>query len=138
MTENTLQRFLDAQKNDYHIALSEIKNGKKQGHWMWYIFPQILGLGISETSKFYAMKNIGEAEEFIKHPILGSRLIEISNELVNLETSDAHKIFGSPDDMKLRSSITLFSSLPHANPVFQKVLDKYFSGNTDKKTLGIL
>ena len=85
MTTNyNLQRFLNAQEKDYWVALSEIKNGKKQSHWIWYIFPQVQGLGLSETSKFYAIKNIHEAEEFLNHPILGSRLIEICNELLNL------------------------------------------------------
>src|SRR5665213_2039019 len=100
-----LQRFINAQETSYQIALSEIKNGKKQSHWMWYIFPQIAGLGISETSKFYAIKNVHEAEEFLYHSVLGKRLIEICNELLNLETNDAHKIFGSPDDLKLHSSM---------------------------------
>ena len=133
-----LQRFLDAQEKDYQIALSEIKNGKKQSHWMWYIFPQIAGLGFSETSKFYAIKNTHEAREFLNHSVLGSRLIEICNELLNLETNDAHTIFGAPDDLKLHSSMTLFSSLQNANPIFQKVLDKYFDGKKDSKTLEIL
>ncbi len=135
---NNLERFLKAQEKDFPIALSEIKNGKKQSHWMWYIFPQIEGLGFSETSKFYAIKNIHEAEEFVNHPLLGSRLIRICNELLNLETNDAHNIFGTPDDIKLRSSITLFSFLSNAGPVFQKVLDKFFDGKKDSLTLGIL
>jgi uncharacterized protein (DUF1810 family) len=138
ITGNNLQRFLNAQEKDYQIALSEIKNGKKQSHWMWYIFPQIEGLGFSETSKFYAIKNIHEAREFLKHPVLGSRLIEICNELLKLETNDPHTIFGNPDDLKLRSSMTLFSSLLNTNFVFQKVLDKYFDGKKDSKTLEIL
>ena len=133
-----LQRFLDAQEKDYPIALSEIKNGKKKSHWMWYIFPQIQGLWLSETSKFYAIKNVPEAEDFLNHPVLGNRLIKICNELLNLETYDAHKIFGSPDDLKLHSSMTLFSSLPNTNSVFQKVLDKYFNGEKDEKTLQII
>ena len=137
-TLNNLIRFLDAQKNDYAIALSEIKKSKKQSHWMWYIFPQIQGLGLSGTSKLYAIKNIQEAEEFLNHPVLGSRLIEICITLLNLETNDAHKIFGSPDDMKLRSSMTLFSFFKNADPVFQKVLDKFFDGEKDPKTLQIL
>jgi len=131
----SLQRFLDAQEKDYLVALSEIKKGKKQSHWMWYIFPQIQGLGASETSKFYAIKSKQEAEEFLNHPVLGSRLIEICNALLNLETNDPNKIFGSPDDMKLHSSMTLFSSLPDPDPVFQKVLDKFFDGQKDEKTL---
>lgn len=135
---NNLERFVNAQEKDYCIALSEIKSGKKQSHWMWYIFPQIAGLGFSETSKFYAINNFHEAEAFLNHSILGKRLIEICQELLNLETNDAHKIFGSPDDLKLRSSMTLFSSLPNTNPVFQKVLEKFFDGKKDTMTLEIL
>ena len=137
-THTNLERFYKAQERDYAIALSEIKNGKKQSHWMWYIFPQIAGLGFSETSKFYAIKNVREAEEFLNHSVLGKRLIEICNELLNLETNDAHKFFGSPDDLKLHSSMTLFSSLPNTKSVFQKVLNKYFEGGKDALTLGIL
>ena len=136
--ENNLKRFIDAQEADYQIALSEVKNGKKQSHWMWYIFPQIQGLGFSETSKFYAIKDLKEAEEFLKHVILGVRLIHICNELVKLKGNDANKIFGSPDDVKLKSSATLFSSLPDTNPVFQSVLDKFFNGKKDSKTLQII
>ncbi len=136
--ENDLKRFVDAQQADYRIALSEVKNGRKQSHWMWYIFPQIQGLGFSETSKFYAIKDIIEAEEFLKHPVLGSRLINICNELLALKSNDANKIFGSPDDVKLKSSMTLFSALPDTNPVFQMVLDKFFNGTKDNKTLQII
>lgn len=136
--ESNLSRFLTAQKRDYAIALSEIKNGRKRSHWMWYIFPQIHGLGFSETSKFYAIKNIYEAEEFLNDPVLGKRLIEISNELLKLETKDARQIFGNPDDLKLRSSMTLFASLKNTDPVFQKVLDQFFDGKKDEKTLQIL
>ncbi|MDP4283387.1 MAG: DUF1810 domain-containing protein [Bacteroidota bacterium] len=135
---NKLQRFIDAQETIYPIALSEITIGKKQSHWMWYIFPQIQGLGFSETSKFYAIKNLKEAEEFLNHPVLGRRLIHTCNKLLQLDTSDAHKIFGNPDDLKLRSSMTLFSSLPNTSPVFQKVLDKFFEGGKDMKTLRII
>ena len=138
MNENyNLERFIEAQKTVYEIALSEIKRGKKQSHWMWYIFPQIQGLGFSETSKFYAIKDIGEAEEFLKHPVLGERLVRISNALLELESDNANKIFGSPDDLKLKSSLTLFSSL-NLNPVFQMVLDKFYNGMRDDKTLEIL
>ena len=133
-----LQRFLDAQKNDYQNALSEIRNGRKRSHWMWYIFPQIQGLGFSETSRYYAIKDINEAEEFLKHPVLGSRLIEICRALINLPVNDPYQIFGNPDDMKLRSSITLFAAVQGADPVFEKVLDKYFDGKKDERTLQIL
>lgn len=136
--ENSLKRFVDAQEADYRIALSEVKNGRKQSHWIWYIFPQIQGLGFSATSKFYAIKNINEAEEFLKHSVLGTRLVRISNELLGLECNDANKIFGSPDDLKLRSSMTLFSSLRNADPVFELVLEKFFHGTKDNKTLRLI
>ena len=136
-TENNLQRFIDAQETSYEVALSEIKNGRKKSHWMWYIFPQIQGLGFSETSKFYAIKDINEAEEFLKHPLLGHRLVRLCNELLKLESDDANRIFGSPDDLKLKSSMTLFSSL-NINPVFQMVLEKFFNGTEDIKTLEII
>lgn len=138
ITSNTLSRFLTPQKSDYSTAFSEIKNGKKRSHWMWYIFPQIQGLGFSETSKFYAIKNIHEAEDFLNDPVLGKRLIEICEELLKQNTNNANQIFGSPDDVKLRSSMTLFSSLNNVDPVFQKVLDKFFDGEKDEKTLEIL
>ena len=137
-TSTNLTRFLDAQKSDYSTALAEIKNGKKRSHWMWYIFPQIHGLGFSETSKFYAIKNVQEAEDFLNDPVLGKRLIDICNELLNQKTNDAYQIFGSPDNVKLRSSMTLFSSLKNTDPVFQKVLDKFFQGEKDGKTLSMI
>jgi uncharacterized protein (DUF1810 family) len=134
----SLQRFINAQERDYQIALSEIQKGRKRSHWMWYIFPQIKGLGFSETSRFYAIKNIKEAEEYLAHPVLGKRLIEISNELLKLKTNDANQVFGSPDDLKLKSSMTLFGSLPNTDPVFEYVLKKFFDGEKDEKTLRIL
>jgi uncharacterized protein (DUF1810 family) len=136
--DSNLPRFLAAQKRDYAIALSEIKKGRKTSHWMWYIFPQIHGLGFSESAKFYAIQNIQEAEEFLNDPVLGKRLIEISNELLKVKTKDAHQIFDIPDDMKLHSSITLFASLKNTDPVFQKLLDQFFNGKKDEKTLQIL
>jgi uncharacterized protein (DUF1810 family) len=136
--ENGLQRFIDAQEADYQTALAEVKNGRKQSHWMWYIFPQVQGLGFSETSKYYAIKDISEAEEYLKHPVLGKRLIFICNELLSLATNDANKIFGTPDDVKLKSSMTLFSSLQNTDPVFQLVLDKFFHGAKDNKTLQLI
>ena len=139
MTDSSnLERFLDVQADDYETALSEIKNGRKRSHWMWYIFPQIHGLGYSETSRFYAIKNKKEAEDFLQHPILGNRLISICNELLKLKSSNANDIFGNPDDLKLKSSMTLFASLENTNPVFQSVLKKFFNGAKDDKTLKIL
>jgi uncharacterized protein (DUF1810 family) len=135
---NDLQRFLDAQKEDFAIALAEIRRGRKQSHWMWYIFPQIAGLGFSSTSKFYAIKDRQEAEAYLRHPILGARLIEISAVLLEIEGKTAYQIFGSPDDLKLKSSMTLFGSLENTDPVFEKVLDKYFAGARAMQTLELL
>ena len=135
---NNLQRFIDAQQNTYPVALEEIKRCRKQTHWMWYIFPQIQGLGFSSTSMLYAIRDLNEAQEYIKNPILGTRLKEISNLLLQLQENSATKILGTPDDMKLKSSMTLFSLLPEAGPVFQSVLDKFFEGKADEKTLAII
>jgi len=134
----SLQRFIDAQQSDYETALSEIKRGRKQSHWMWYIFPQIQGLGFSATSKLYAIKNLKEAQAYLNHPLLGKRLKEITDALINLPTNDAHEIFGSPDDVKLKSSMTLFASLPDADPIFESALKKFFKGEKDAKTLSII
>lgn len=136
--ENNLKRFINAQEAVYDVALSEIKNGRKQSHWMWFIFPQIQGLGFSETSRFYALKDLNEADEYLKHPLLGSRLIRICSELLKLAGNNATKIFGYPDDLKLKSSMTLFASLQNTDPVFQRVLEKFFEGVKDDKTLRII
>lgn len=130
-----LKRFLDAQENSYPTALAEIKSGKKRSHWMWYVFPQIQGLGLSETSKHYAIKDAAEAAAYLAHPVLGHRLLEISRALLALPGSDAHAIFGSPDDVKLHSSMTLFATVPGADTVFSSVLDKFFNGQRDSRTL---
>ena len=136
--ENSLDRFIKAQQNDYATALSEIKNGKKRSHWMWYIFPQLRGLGMSETARFYGIQGKQEATAYIGNDILGKRLIEISKTLVALPNDNAHHIFGSPDDMKLKSCMTLFASLPNANPVFEQVLSKFYDGEMDQKTLQLI
>ncbi|MDO7847229.1 DUF1810 domain-containing protein [Hymenobacter sp. M29] len=137
-SKSSLTRFLEAQAGNYHDALSEIKSGRKRTHWMWYVFPQIQGLGLSETARFYAITDLREAEAYAKHPVLGQRLVEISAALLALQSNDAHAILGSPDDMKLQSSMTLFASLPGAPAVFQQVLDKFYGGEQDAKTLRIM
>jgi uncharacterized protein (DUF1810 family) len=131
-----LQRFIDAQERAYPIAIGEIKRGRKQSHWMWYIFPQIQGLGFSETSRFYAIKNLEEAAAYLDHDVLGKRLLEICDALLALTGNNANNIFGSPDDVKLKSSMTLFSILK-PNEVFQQVLDKFFNGTKDEETIRI-
>ncbi|CAN5269626.1 DUF1810 domain-containing protein [soil metagenome] len=137
ITVNDLERFITAQETSYPLALSEVRKGRKESHWMWYIFPQIQGLGFSETAKFYAVKDLNEAQAFLNHPILGTRLIVICNELLKLEENNANKIFGNPDDLKLKSSMTLFASL-NTNPIFRLVLEKFFNGARDNKTLQII
>lgn len=134
----TLTRFLDAQASTYPTALAEIKAGRKRSHWMWFIFPQVQGLGLSETARFYAIQDLREAEAYARHPVLGPRLVEISQALLGLASSDAHAIMGSPDDVKLRSSMTLFAAVPGADPVFEAVLAKFFGGRRDEKTLRII
>jgi len=132
-----LSRFTNAHKRDYDTALREIKNGRKHSHWMWYIFPQIYGLGFSATSQHYAMRSLDEARAFLADPYLGSNLREICNALIALESNNAHAVFGSPDDMKLRSSMTLFAAASDEE-IFQNVLNKFYGGVADSKTLEIL
>ena len=133
-----LQRFVEAQERSYQQALSEIRMGRKESHWMWFIFPQVNGLGSSSMAQRFAIHSIEEADAYLRHPILGSRLIEISSALLQLKGDDADQVFGSPDNMKLKSSMTLFSLVPTGNDVFQKVLDKFFHGQRDQATLKIL
>lgn len=133
-----LDRFLAAQVRDYDTALAEIKSGRKRSHWMWYIFPQLAGLGMTEISRHYAIRDLGEAAAYLKHPTLGGRLILLCEALLALESDDAHAIFGSPDDLKLRSSMTLFNAVPGAPGIFQQVLDKFYQGESDEKTLALL
>ena len=137
-TDDSLQRFLSAQESNYARALAEIRNGRKQSHWMWYIFPQIAGLGFSETARFYAIKDIQEAHDYLKHPQLGSRLIEIANAILEIDGKSANQILRNPDDLKLHSSMTLFNMLDPTDPVFQAVLDKYFHSQADKRTLAVV
>jgi uncharacterized protein (DUF1810 family) len=139
MTETSnLERFVDAQKADFPVALSEIQNGRKRSHWMWYIFPQLQGLGHSATSRYYALKDSNEAADFLRHPVLGKRLIQICSELLNLESNDASQVFGNPDDLKLKSSMTLFALLPETDPVFALVLKKFFYGAKDDRTVHLV
>ena len=133
-----LTRFLEAQNKDYNNALSEIKNGKKTSHWMWYIFPQVSGLGYSETAKFYEIKDIVEARDFLNNDELAKRLYEITNVLLNLNESNANKIFGYPDDIKLKSSMTLFYIASNNNEIFKSIINKYFNGDFCENTMQLL
>lgn len=135
---HNLNRFVAAQADDYEQALGEIRAGRKQSHWMWYIFPQFEGLGFSSTSVRYAIKSIAEAEAYLKHPILGPRLQECTEEALRVTGRSAFEIFGSPDDMKLQSCATLFACVSPAGSVFERLLEKYYHGERDAKTLSLL
>lgn len=130
-----LQRFVTAQQPVYEQVLGELRAGRKRTHWMWFIFPQIAGLGRSATSVEYAISSLAEAAAYLAHPVLGPRLRECSAVLLRLEKRTAAAIFGSPDDAKLRSSLTLFAQVPGADPVFGACLEKYFGGAPDPRTL---
>ena len=133
-----LDRFLDAQRGDYATALAEVRRGRKTSHWMWYIFPQIAGLGQSSTARYYSIRDLEEAREYYAHPVLGQRLREISGALLELRGSDPVAVFGGIDSMKLKSSMTLFAVAAPDDPLFQQVLDKYYGGEQDALTLRIL
>ena len=133
-----LERFISAQEHSYKTALSEIKNGKKLSHWIWYIFPQLKGLGRSYNSEYYGIENIDEAKSYLAHPILGARLIEITEALSMLNENNPLKVMGSPDDMKLKSCMTLFAYISEEGSIFHQVLEKYFDGSKDERTLSII
>ncbi len=138
MDKNSLNRFLSAQEKVYDRALAEIKRGKKTTHWMWFIFPQLRGLGISENSVFYGISGLLEAKEYLRHPILGSRLNECCEALLVLENKTAEDIFDCIDDMKLLSCLTLFEAADESYSVFTKAREKYFKNQKDEVTLSIL
>ena len=136
--DTDLERFLIAQQTYYRVALEEIKAGQKRSHWMWFIFPQIAGLGRSETARYYAIKNMEEAKAYMEDYTLSSNLIEISEALLAVKSNDALEVMGWPDNLKLKSSMTLFALAKPECEVFQKVLDKFFRGERDQKTVEIL
>ncbi|MCK9396655.1 MAG: DUF1810 domain-containing protein [Methylobacter sp.] len=134
-----LSRFTNAQENIYDSVLAELRSGRKRTHWMWYVFPQIDGLGHSATSKRYAIKSIEEARQYLNHPVLGKRLLECAEAVFTLEGRSISEIFGYPDNLKLKSSMTLFAYV--ATPscsVFTRILDKYFNSEQDALTLQLL
>jgi uncharacterized protein (DUF1810 family) len=133
-----LNRFILAQESQFEEALAELASGQKRSHWMWFIFPQIAGLGQSERSRYYSIKNAAEAREYLNHPVLGPRLIKCTQVVMAIEGKTATEIFGVPDDIKLRSSMTLFANLSAPGSVFAGVLEKYFDGKWDTLTLDLL
>ena len=133
-----LSRFVKAQEGVYEAALSELRSGQKRSHWMWFVFPQLDGLGSSATSKRYAIKSLAEAEAYLRHPLLGPRLLECFAAVLAVAGRSAREIMGSPDDLKLKSCATLFERADRAQPAFGQALDKYFEGQRDAATLRLL
>ncbi len=133
-----LRRFVEAQAHSYDQALSEIRAGDKVSHWMWFVFPQLDGLGSSPVARRYAIRSLAEAEAYVNHPVLGPRLAECAEAAVAVEGRSARAVFGSPDDMKLRSSATLFALVSPPGSVFHRLIDKYFGGEPDRLTLDLL
>jgi uncharacterized protein (DUF1810 family) len=133
-----LGRFVSAQEDVYDSALAEIHGGHKRTHWMWFVFPQIAGLGFSATSARFSIKSALEARAYLAHPILGPRLFECCEALLELRSRSAAEIFGSPDDMKLRSCATLFASVSEPGSVFERVLARFFDGEPDERTAALL
>ena len=138
MKTDDLQSFVDEQAGVYETALSEISSGRKRSHWMWFIFPQLAGLGSSAMAQRYAISGVAEAKAYLQHPVLGPRLIECAEAVVVHDGPSAAYIFGSPDDLKLRSSATLFALVSPPGSVFERLLEKYFDGTPDDKTLQLL
>jgi uncharacterized protein (DUF1810 family) len=133
-----LGRFVHAQEGNYERALAEITAGRKRSHWMWYVFPQFDGLGFSPTSRRYSIKSVAEARAYLAHPVLGPRLTECAEAALRVEGRSALEVFGSPDDMKLRSCATLFAHVSPAGSVFERLLDRYFAGQRDDRTLRLI
>lgn len=138
MSHFDLERFISAQAAIYGGVLAELRSGRKRTHWMWFIFPQIEGLGHSATTLHYAIKSIDEARAYLNHPVLGPRLRECAEAVLAVEGRRASEIFPYPDDLKLKSSMTLFAAASEPGSVFVRVLDKYFAGNQDERTLQLL
>jgi uncharacterized protein (DUF1810 family) len=138
MDQFDLNRFLTAQEDVYLDALSEIMQGRKRSHWMWFIFPQFRGLGSSENAQFYAIHSLQEARAYLEHPVLGKRLREITEFLIKHKNKKASEIFGYPDDLKLHSSLTLFEAASEGENVFTTAIDIFFKGRPDEKTLALL
>lgn len=133
-----LARFVEAQEGVYPQALAEIGAGRKRSHWMWFVFPQLDGLGSSPMARRFAIKTLAEAEAYLRHPVLGPRLLECVTAVLGLEGKTAHEIFGSPDDWKLRSCVTLFARVSSAGSPFERALDAYFAGQPDERMLELL
>ncbi len=130
-----LARFVRAQESAYDAAISELHDGQKVSHWMWFIFPQFVGLGRTETARYFAIRSLREARAYLEHPVLVQRLLQCANAVLGIRGRSAHEIFGSPDDLKLRSSATLFAIVSEQDSVFHRIIAQYFAGHPDEATL---
>ena len=138
MEQYNLSRFIDAQETTYEGAMLELARGRKESHWIWYIFPQIVGLGNSETTKIFSIKSLEEGRAYLEHPVLGPRLVEACEILLTLKGTSINEVMGFPDDLKLLSSMTLFETFSESNSVFTRIIDVYFDGERDEATLEII
>ena len=138
MDQYNLGRFIEAQLATYEGAMLELTRGRKDSHWIWYIFPQIEGLGRSDTAKFYAIKSLEEGRAYLEHPILGPRLIKACEILLSLKDASMDKVMGYPNDLKLLSSMTLFEALSDSNSIFTKIIELYFDDERDEASLEII
>jgi len=138
MDKYNLSRFLEAQMVTYEGAMLELARGSKKSHWIWYIFPQIEGLGRSDTAKLYSIKSLDEGRTYLEHPVLGQRLVEACEILLSLKDSSMDEVMGFPDDLKLLSSMTLFEVVSDSNSIFTKMIEFYYEGRRDKASLDII
>ncbi len=138
MDQYNLSRFIEAQETTYEVAMLELARGRKDSHWIWYVFPQIEGLGKSDTAKLYSIKSLEEGRVYLEHPVLGPRLVEACEILLNLRNASMNKVMGFPDDLKLLSSMTLFENISGENSIFTKIIKVYFDNNRDENSLRII
>ena len=138
MEQYNLSRFIDAQETTYEGAMLELARGKKESHWIWYIFPQIVGLGNSKATKIFSIKSLEEGRAYLEHPVLGPRLLEACEILLTLKDKSINEVLGFPDDLKLLSSMTLFETFSESNSVFTRIIEVYFDGERDEATLEII
>ena len=138
MDKFNLNRFVEAQTNSYEAAMNELSQGKKMGHWIWYIFPQIEGLGSTDMTKLYSIKSTQEASAYLEHPLLGKRLVESCEIILSLDATSISEVMGFPDNLKLRSSMTLFEYVSKPNSIFRKVLIRYFDNELDETSIKLI
>ena len=138
MEQYNLSRFIDAQETTYEGAMLELARGRKESHWIWYIFPQIVGLGNSENTKIFSIKSLEEGRAYLEHPVLGPRLVEACEILLTLKGTSINEVMGFPDDLKLLSSMTLFETFSESNSVFTRIIEIYFDSERDEATLEII